>query len=96
MFYTHATGSEFNPLTDHSGLVSWAPGFSVSTMLKFLVVDIPDKQASLFMVNVPIWFPLLLLLIAPVCWLIARPANAPAFPIVTDGNRERGYPGGKI
>jgi len=31
---------------------------------------------------VPLWFPLLLLLIAPARWLIARPANAPAFLVV--------------
>ncbi|HEX5242373.1 MAG TPA: hypothetical protein VFW23_03845 [Tepidisphaeraceae bacterium] len=33
--------------------------------------------------HVPLWLPLLLLLIAPVCWLIARPVNATAFPVVT-------------
>jgi len=33
---------------------------------------------------IPLWFPLLLLLIEPVRWLIARPASAPAFPVVTD------------
>jgi len=32
---------------------------------------------------VPLWFPLLLLLIAPARWLIARPANAAAFLVVT-------------
>lgn len=34
--------------------------------------------------HVPLWIPLLLLLIAPVCWLIAQPANIAAFPVVTD------------
>lgn len=34
--------------------------------------------------GVPLWFPLLLLLIAPVRRLIARPADAPAFPVVAD------------
>jgi len=33
---------------------------------------------------VPLWFPLLLLLIAPARWLIARPANAPAFPVIAE------------
>jgi len=30
----------------------------------------------------PLWPMLLLLLIAPVRWLIARPANSPAFPVI--------------
>ena len=34
--------------------------------------------------GVPLWPLLLLLLVAPVRWLMARPANAPAFPVVTD------------
>lgn len=38
-------------------------------------------------VAIPLWFPLLLLLIAPVRWLIALPANAPAFPVITDAKR---------
>ena len=31
----------------------------------------------------PLWFPLLLLLIAPVRWLISR-RSRPAFPVITD------------
>ena len=31
---------------------------------------------------------LLLLLIIPVRWLFARPASAPAFPVITDAKRE--------
>ena len=38
-------------------------------------------------IQVPLHFPLLLLLIIPMRWLIARPANAPAFPVITDANR---------
>jgi len=38
---------------------------------------------KLFQVSVPITFPLLLLLIIPVRWLIPRPENAPTFPVIT-------------
>lgn len=40
-----------------------------------------EKQ---FILRVPLWFPLLLLLINPIRWLIARPIRGPAFPVVTD------------
>lgn len=33
-------------------------------------------------VQLPLHFPLLLLFIVPIRWLIARPANAPAFPVI--------------
>lgn len=38
--------------------------------------------------HVPLWIPLLLLLIAPVCWLVARSENVAAFPVVTDAKHE--------
>jgi len=41
------------------------------------------KEAEIDL-RIPVWPLLLLLLIAPVRWLIARPANAPAFPVITD------------
>lgn len=41
-----------------------------------------------FEVHLPLWFPILLLLIAPLRWLIARPANAPAFPVITDATQK--------
>ena len=37
--------------------------------------------------DLPLWPLLLLLLIAPVRWLIAQPANAPAFPVIADAKR---------
>jgi len=36
---------------------------------------------------VPLWFPLFLLLIIPMYWLIARSANGPAFPVIADTTR---------
>ncbi len=42
-----------------------------------------DNDQALFMMHVPIWPLLLLLLIAPARWLIARPVDAAAFPVVT-------------
>jgi len=41
---------------------------------------LPSMQ--LIQIITPLWLPLLLLLIAPVCWLIARQAKPPAFPVV--------------
>ncbi len=43
-----------------------------------------DSPLEFFCIAVPFWFPLLLLLIIPIRWLIARPANASAFPVITD------------
>lgn len=37
--------------------------------------------------RIPLWPLLLLLLIAPLRWLIVRPANAPAFPVITDAKQ---------
>jgi hypothetical protein len=53
------------------------------------VVRFPNATGKIFRVRVPLWFPLLLLLIAPVRWLIARPQYALAFPVVTDAKWER-------
>jgi len=43
----------------------------------------PPHYYTLFQFRIPLWFPLLLLLIAPLRSLIARPTNAPAFPVIT-------------
>ena len=47
----------------------------------------PSGNVSYFRVASPIWPLLILLLIAPVRWLIARPANAPAFPVIANANQ---------
>ncbi|HEX5243836.1 MAG TPA: hypothetical protein VFW23_11290 [Tepidisphaeraceae bacterium] len=49
------------------------------------VYHLPSGDLRQHAVWVQLWFPLLLLLIIPMCWLVARPANAPAFPVITDG-----------
>ena len=41
---------------------------------------------------IPLWFPLLLLLIAPARWLIARPAKGRAFPISGNTLPSNGIP----
>lgn len=40
-----------------------------------------------FRAAIPLYLPLLLLLIAPIRWLVARPLNAPAFPVITDAKQ---------
>lgn len=57
--------------------------------LKFMISNrdiIPGRPGALKIheLYIPLWFPLLLLLIVPFRWLIARPANAMAFPINID------------
>jgi len=56
-------------------------GFSVN---KESSPPAPYPDAHTFVLAMPLWLLLLLLLIAPVRWLIARPANASAFPVITD------------
>jgi len=60
--------------------------------LKFSISSqdvIPSRPGALKILelHIPLWLPLLLLLITPVCWLIARPANAPAFAVITNAKR---------
>ena len=57
------------------------PGFSTRTVRY-------APKFEMDSVIVPIWPLLLLLLIAPVWWLIARSANAPAFPVITERKSE--------
>src|SRR6185437_4047796 len=57
-------------------ILSFAVSKYRATLGDYVLVD--------FYIEVPLWFPTLLLLIAPVRWLMARPANAPAFPVIID------------
>lgn len=50
-----------------------------------LSLRVGDETIQKF--DLPLWPLLFLLLIPPVRWLIARPANAPAFPVLTDAKR---------
>ena len=45
-------------------------------------------RMKLIQIITPLWALLLLLLIAPVSWLIARQANPPAFPVVNQAKHE--------
>lgn len=40
-----------------------------------------------FLAGMDLLIPLFVLLIAPVWWLSARPANLPAFPVITDAKQ---------
>jgi len=44
---------------------------------------------SFFRIRIPLWPVILLLLIAPLRWLIARPPNAPAFPVIVDAKQPK-------
>ena len=54
------------------------------TLLGFSVKKQNLSTSRVIAVTVPIWPLLLLLLIAPIRWLFARPANAPAFPVIVE------------
>jgi len=47
----------------------------------------PSAVQRIFTIHIPLGPILFLLLIVPVRWLVARPANAPAFPVITDAKR---------
>ena len=55
---------------------------------KEVVLILKDCTLVLLVVDVPLWPLLLLLLIAPIRWLIARPANAPAFPVIAEARQK--------
>lgn len=61
--------------------ISYEPGSIFGLVVRSEHLEAPFNYER-FIIRIPLWFPLLLLLIAPICWLIARPANAPAFPVV--------------
>lgn len=76
---------------DQSGNLKWpikfrwiGGGFRVGQWILILSNEYTFVQCG---IEFPLWFPLLLLLIAPVRWLIARPASASAFPVITDATQ---------
>lgn len=58
-------------------------GFSVWKQ----VLSFPSLSGTIFHLRVPLWFPLLLLLIVPVRWLIAGPRYVSAFPIIAESKQ---------
>jgi len=88
--YTHTIATWLPaPSTHLSGSTT---GFPVpKNVLGFAVENRVEHNEfgndKIFGVRIPVWFPLLLLLTAPVRWLIARRTNAPAFPVVTYAKR---------
>jgi len=91
ILYQRFAGGPFSREIDKGGFVKQAPPKGV--FLKFSeddsTVQAPGGAFSIrtLVVVFPLWPLLLLLLIAPMRWLIARPANAPAFPVITDARK---------
>ncbi len=85
IIFEHLPGPMTDAMTDKAGFTSWHDRGSTdaSHVLEFSVKHVVNRFSDYFIIRIPLWFPLLLLLIAPIRWLIARPANAPAFPVVT-------------
>lgn len=71
-----------------SGLNPTEPESLGTHFLGFSCFHIKASQTSncldLFELWIPLWFPLLILLVAPVRWLITRLGNAPTFPIIAE------------
>ena len=68
-------------------------GVRVSRIFKFSigahqVYRVGAQMTREFEIVMPLWPLLILLLIAPVRWLTARPANAPAFPVIANAKHE--------
>jgi len=71
-------------LSYESGLNPTEPGSLGRRFLGFYCFHIKASNClDLFELWIPLWFPLLILLVAPARWLIARSGNTPAFPLVT-------------
>lgn len=88
--YREMSGTQFAGLSDPTIHQSgYSESTNLSGILKFEVdnaeID-PSRPGTWrdFSVWIPLWPILLLLLITPVRWLIARPANASAFPVIAD------------
>lgn len=52
------------------------------------VLRVTGRNFKVFRVLVPLWPLILLLLIAPIRWMMALPIQAAAFPVVTDGKQQ--------
>ena len=92
MIYTHTIATWLAAPSTH--LSASAIDFPVpKNVLGFAVENRVEHHElgseKVFAVRIPVWFPLLLLLIAPARWLIARPADAPAFPVITDAKHSK-------
>ena len=86
IIYTHTVAARPDaPSTHLSGNAKDLPvpknvlGFAVENRVEHNQFG----NEKVFGLRVPVWFPLLLLLIAPVRWIFARPATTMAFPVVT-------------
>jgi len=83
--YERLSGGIFDTMADRSRYFSRnaIPVDMLSTLKFDLVNANQDGEIKVFIVRVPLWPLLLLLLIAPALWLIARSLGVPAFPVVT-------------
>ena len=82
--YTHISGPLTQRISNKSGFISYSDPqpMDASTVLKFSVFHKTYGRSDYFSVRIPLWPLLLLLLIAPMRWLIARPEDTLAFPVV--------------
>lgn len=73
----YMSGDLKSPFPGHRSILGLSETKEVALILK-------DRTLVILVVDVPLWPLLVLLLIAPLRWLIARPAGGPAFPVVID------------
>ena len=82
IFFAHGSHSVVHGPPHQSSPSSSYPLASVlGFSLRHVKIALRRTTAEAFVYVVPIWFPLVLLLITPMRWLIAQPANKPAFPV---------------
>lgn len=85
--YQHLSGKFYDKMNDEVQIASTDAGpASAASVLDFSVTSLFDKLSGtgVFDVRARLWLLLLLLMIAPVSWLIGRPENGPAFPVIND------------
>lgn len=88
--YTRISGNFVSHITDRSVHDSWNAHATPAVSLfkpRFTIWRSPGNDFQQVDVIVPLVFPLPLLIVAPVLWLVARPAKVPAFPVVTSVRR---------
>lgn len=87
--FAHLSGNQFATHSeDRISPVKWRYlGFSIRHQTSISSPRSPNQKFQMFFLRVPIWFPLLLLLIVPVRWLFMRLTSVAAFPVIFDVKR---------
>lgn len=87
--YAHTTYKIAQHPMYHSGYYKKnSPPGVLGFIIGSQVLRVSGRNFKVFFVGVPLWPLLLLLLIAPIRWMMALPIQAAAFLVVTDNERQ--------